>query len=179
MDVKKLLEAVEEKNLSIKDLKILNLVPNVVDDVVIGIPNGHVEAYLPKDMSGDRYKKWLKGRGGIFYRDLTRANSNRAHGKYVLLEGNGSRMISRLIDDDEIELFSVLKLIDGKIKDLPYMTIRTLEEDEKLTSTQRYIKENDEEYNSEIRITIPNNDISSEEPEDSEPDHGNVSLFED
>jgi len=179
MDVKKLLEAIEEKNLSIKDLQILKLVPNVVDDVVIGIPNGHVEAYLPKDMSGDRYKKWLKGRGGIFYRDLNRANSNRPHGKYVLLEGNGSRMISRLIDDDEIEFFSVLKLIDGKIKDLPYMIIRTLEEDDKLTSTQRYIKENDEELNSEMRITIPNNDIPSEEPEGSETDHGNVSLFED
>jgi len=167
-----MLDDVEEKNLSIKDLEISNIIPNVINGVIIGTrtATSNAEIYLPKDMTGERYKKWVQGKGGIFFKDVKRFMNNQPCGKYVLLEGNNQRIIARLIEDIEFDVFNTYKLIDGKIKDKPYMILRSLKEDDELTTT-RYIHEVEEPAIHEIIIET--------QPESEENEIISISLFED
>jgi len=174
MDLKKLLDAIEEKNLSIKDLQISDIVPNVIDNVVITVKEQRCEKHLPSNMSGEKFGFWKKGRGGVFYKDVIKFLMGKECGKYVLLEGEGEKSISRLIEDDEIEVFALLKLIDGKIKDKPYMVLRNINEGESLIKTERNIEQIIEE---ESRIIITTN-ISSNNHGDSDNLKG-IPLFED
>ena len=112
----------------------------------------------------------------ILYKDLKKSLTNEPHGNYVLLEGDGNIMIARLIEDEELEMFELLKLIDGKIKDKAYMRLRYIES-EKTLKSNRYIDKTDELMDSDPNIVINQIDISSE-PEDSD-NQGSVSLFED
>lgn len=175
MDLTKILEAVEEKNLSIKDVKIEELVPNVVDDIIIIIPNGECMLNLPSNMSADKVKKWKKGRGGMFYKDVKRNLRGESCGQYVVLEGDGKKTIARLIEEEELETFNLLNIIDGKIKDKAFMIVRNLMQDESLTKSNRYIEQIDNIEDQ--RIVVINTDISSD-AEDSD-NQGNVSLFDD
>jgi hypothetical protein len=173
MDISKLLEAVEEKNLSIKDLQITDIVPNVIDDVVVTIKEQRCEKYLPHNMPGEKFGFWKKGRGGIFYKDIVKSLAGKTAGKYVLLEGDGKKIIARLIEEHEAEIFYLLELIDGKIKDKPYMILRTIAEGEGLTKTERYI---DQVVEEEPRIIITTN-ISSNHEDNDNP--RGIPLFED
>lgn len=178
MDIEKILEAVEEKNLSIKDVKIEDLIPNEYEGIIIGYIEEEIILFLAKDITGERFKKWKKTRGGVLHHDLKNWKANKSHGKYVLLSENKDIVtIARLIEDNEVKVFDTLKLIDGKIKDKPYMLFRTVKKGEKLTKSDRYIQESDEEMDSDHKIIIPNH-ISSDE-EGSTESGRNVSLFED
>lgn len=165
-------EIIEEKNLHIKDIDVLELIPNVIDDVIIGNNNDHIEVFIPRDMTGDHYKKWINGKGGIFYKDINKAKLNKQHGKYILLEDDNKKIIARLIEDDELEFFNRIKLVDGKIKDKSYMIIRRMKIDENLTTTDRYIKENEEDIPSDVKIIIPQNLGASDD------NQGNSPLFD-
>lgn len=169
MDIKKILEAIGEKNLSIKDLDVLSIVPNAIEGVVITVIDGAPHAHLPKDMNGDRYKKWIRGRGGIFFKDVKKKIANKECGKYILLEGDGRRMIARIIEETELDLMKAL--IDGKIKDTSYTVLRTLGmEDSLVTSKCEPIYEEIEE-SPEILVEDQENSNDGEVI--------NVSLFED
>ena len=62
MDIEKILDAVEEKNLSIKDVKIEELVPNEIDGIIIGYIDNELQLHLANDITGERYRKWKNGR---------------------------------------------------------------------------------------------------------------------
>jgi len=178
MDIEKILDAVEEKNLSIKDVKIDELVPNEVDGIIIGLVDNELQLHLDKDCTGAAYVKWKNGRGGIFYKDLKNWFHNKNHGQYVLLSGEDDKItIARLIEEEEVTVFDTLKLIDGKIKDKPYMRFRTIKLGEKLVKSDRYIEESKEEMISEHNLILPNHIASGEASTDSSG--SNVSLFDD
>ena len=178
MDIAKILETVEEKNLSIKDVKIKDLIPNAIEDVIIAFINDEVQLHFGKDLSGERFKKWKNGRGGVFYQDVKNWKNKKNHGNYVILNGNGEdRTIARLIEEEEVETFDMLKLIDGKIKDKPYMKFRVIGEGEKLTKSDRYIEKSNEDMASEYKIILPNHIASNDEVNTDQ--EGNVSLFND
>jgi len=174
VEIQKILDTVQERNLSIKDLKMNEIIPNVIDEVVITISEKRCELSLPLDMTGEKYRKWKKGRGGIFYKDVLKVVENKSCGNYVLLEGNGDRFIARLIEDNEIEAFNVLKLIDGKIKDKAYMKLRNIKKEQSLNTSNRYIEQNDEVI--DPIIVIETNHIASNS-EGSDNQGKQVSLF--
>lgn len=178
MEIQKILEAVEEKNLSIKDIDIDKLVPNRIDGIIIAIVDDEMQLHLDKDVTGEGWRKWKNRQGGIFYKDLKNWFHKKEHGKYVLLSGdNDDIIIARLIDENETEVFNTLKLIGGKIKDKPYMVFKTIKKGENLNQTHRYIEEIEEDMTSEHNLILPNY-IASEE---AHTDSGllNKTLFED
>lgn len=172
----------EESNYAITDLSIEQLVPNVFNNYLVTIYEDRQLIVLPYKVPGPQFKTWRKGRGGQFSRDVL----NYAHkkfdevGKYILVQGEGQNFIARLISDDEKIKFEALKLIDGQIKDKPFMLLRKLNEGDSLTNTQSDVNEL---YESEV---IPNpEDITTESDEsvvddEEELDYrGNVALFTD
>lgn len=171
MNIQKILDAVEEKNLLIKDLNLEQIIPNCIEDVIVTKINEDVVLHIPSEMSREKYKIWKKGRGEVFVKDIKNKEKN-FH--YVILTGEGKRIIARLIEEDEIERFNDLKLIDGKINDKPYMKLKILQEGEKLIKTDRYIEKNDKMVK-EPKIIITNHKTSNEESDN----HGNISLFKD
>ena len=179
MNVEKILEAVEEKNLSIKDVDIVELIPNVIDDVIIIVlPDKTCMLDIPNSMTGDKVKKWKKSRGGVFFKDVKQFIKDEAHGNYVVLEGDGRKIVARLIEEDELEIFSHLNIIDGKIKDKAYMIVRNVTGEEKLSKNNRYIEQTDN-MDLDPKIVVINPDISSELDGDSENQQkGSVSLFD-
>ncbi len=128
--------------LSIKDLTMNDIIPNIVDDVIIKMNNYKIEKYLPSDMGGDRYRRWMNGKGGVFFKDAKDFSKQKLHGSYALVTyDDNSRAIIRLINDEENESFSILA--DGKIKDRQYIIMRTLSDTDELSSTMRVTKHED------------------------------------
>jgi len=167
-------QEVDDNNLSIKDLNINEIVPNVVENVIIHVFDNRCQLNLPSNMTGFDFKKWKNGRGGIFSKDLNDFLFGKNDNQYVLLKSEKERKIIRLINDNENKIFEQLNLIDGKIKDKNYMVIRTLYNEEPLTKNNRYIEQNTEETN------IPIINISLNSNEDSENrDKDSISLFGD
>jgi len=83
----------------------------------------------------------------------------------------------RLIEDEELTAFKSLRLVKGILKDKPYMVLKNLMPDEKLTGVGRYIKENSEhdEVEETININIP---VINSEDDDFESHTSSVSLFD-
>ncbi len=166
-----ILEAVDEINFSIKDLDIKDIVPNSIDGVLIAFIGEKCQIVLPDNVTGLSFKNWKNGKGGVFFNDVRNYFKNKKSGKYLLLE-NKEKHIIRLIEDEELELFNTLNLVHGKLKDKPYMNLRSIRNGEKLTS----IKSVKEEIKKESKIIITDNTpLASKDSED----QGNVSLFED
>lgn len=151
------MEISEDTNFAVKDLEIKNIIPNIIDDVIINYSNVNHELYLPADMGSISWKNWLNGRGGIFAKDSNMYFKGKAIPKYVLLENSEEKIIARLIRDEEMEAFETLKLINGKIKDKFYMVLKKLQKDEKLTQSIRYIEEKEEDMDHDPKILITNN----------------------
>jgi len=172
----KVLAIVNEKKTSVTDLNLNQIVPNNIDNVILTISNNKCEMILPKSMSGNDFKRWKNNRGGIFSRDLINFTLNKPYGKYLLIEGNKEKAIIRLIEDDELDRFETLKLVDGVIKDKSYMILRHMNNQDSLIKTDIYIEQGIEE--AEVpKIIIP--DITSI-PEDSDnhiPSES-ISLFD-
>lgn len=171
MNNQKILDAIEEKNLIIKDLNLKQIIPNLIEGVIVTLVDEKLQLHMPSDMLEEKYQIWKKGRGGVFVKDIKNKEKN-FH--YVILSGEGIRIIARLIEEDEIERFNDLKLIDGKINNKPYMKLKIVREGEKMIKTSRYIEKNDKMVQ-EPKIIITNHIASNEDSDN----HGNISLFKD
>lgn len=137
----------EEKilNYTLRNLEISEICPNVIDNVIVSLGDDKKAVKsLPPSMNNEAFKKWVKGKGGIFAKDINRFYNNKISGRYILLEGEGERTILRIIEDEELLSFEQNKLVDGRIKDMPYMILKNLDNDESLSTTSRYIIERDD-----------------------------------
>jgi hypothetical protein len=165
-----------EQNLSVLDLKITDIVPNNINNVILTVASNKCILHLPKTMLGNDYKRWKNSNGGVFYKDLRNFCSNKPCGKYVLLENNNQKLIVRLIENQEIDAFKNLNLINGKIKDKPYMTLKQVRAGEALTKTDRYIEYIDD-YDV-LKIVMPDNISSTTEDSDGHFVRDSISLFD-
>lgn len=166
------------RNLIIKDLKMEEMLPQYVNGVAIVIDGqGYHNMVLPVGMDKAKFKTFRKSPGGIFAKDSLRYSKKKEYGKYLLIEGNGERKLIRLIEDGELTVFKSLRLIHGMIKDRPFMLLKNLGDNEKITGTYEYINENSdhEEVEDEIIIETPNNGLE----DDYETNTYSVSLFDD
>lgn len=171
---KKINQLTEDIKDSVKDVKIEELIPNVIDDFIVTIFEDHHTIVLPLNITGTQFRAWYKAKGGVFSKDVLNFSLNKPHGKYVLIKSKGVNYVARVITEEEELQFKTLKLVDGQIKDRPYMILKKLEEGEKLSSTQRYINEKDMEH--EENAYIP---ASHESSQDDDVEHhvGSISLF--
>ena len=138
--MKKKPENLENDDFNVKDLSIEELIPNVFDNCIITVFEGHHTLDMPMTMTGMAFTNWMKTKAGIFSKDVFRYTHNKLQGKYVLYEGHDKKFIARLINEDELLIFESLKLIDGYFKDVPYMILKNLKNDESLTNAKRYIE---------------------------------------
>lgn len=166
----------EVSNLSIKDLNIEDIIPQSFRQGIINVLDGNHVLFLNETIDGEKFKTFRKSKAGRFNEDVLNFTRNKSHGKYLLIENKSKKEIVRLIDDEEILLYQTLKLINGIIKDKPYMTLRKLEASDKLTNSKRYIKEkNDDLHILSDSELIPS--LSPELEEDHESHVTSVSLF--
>lgn len=166
----------EDSNLSVKDLSMEQIIPQSFKQGVINLIDGKHTLFLAENIDGDKFKTFRKSKAGRFNEDVLNFSRDKDHGKYLLIENKEKREIVRLIEDDEILLYQTLKLINGIIKDKPYMSIRELGPSDKLTNSKRYIKEK----NDEIPITSESEFIPPPSPtleDDHEVHATSVSLF--
>ena len=171
---KKILTPLEDFHETVKDISIDKLIPNVIDNFIITIFEDHHTIVLPLNITGSQFKTWNRGRGGVFSKDVLKYSLKKPHGKYILIKSKSLNCIARVISEEEEFQFKTMKLIDGQIKDRTYMIVKKIENEEKLTNTQRYINENDIEHEDNIYVsTLP---VTSQ---DDDVDHhvGSISLF--
>ena len=129
-------------NYNLRNLDINEICPNIIDGVVLSIEENKRRMDLPLNMSSEGFHKWIKGRGGVFSKDITSFLKGKMTGIYILMEGEGERTIIRLIDEEELPDFESKKLINGKVKDKAYMIFKSLKEGEPLISTySKYVEE--------------------------------------
>lgn len=181
-DIKSLKKKLTDKEtdidaINVKDLKMGELYPQSYNGTVITIMDGYHTLCLPDGMEKGKFKTFRKSAGGIFSKDLLNFSRNKEHGKYVLIEKKGERKIVRLIEDEELTTFKHLKLVKGILKDKPYMVLRTLSENDKLTSAERYIKENSEELATDEVMAV-NPQVTASDDDDHETNGTSVSLFD-
>jgi hypothetical protein len=160
-------------------MKMEELLPSNIDGVFVSISDsGKRQTLLPINMTGESYNKWKKGRGGIFHHDVFLWTNKKEHGKYLFMESGEEQIIIRLIDDNELDDFGSRKLIQGKIKDKPYMIFKNLCKVEELKGSNGYIDEIEpeelfeEEDMEQIILNIPLE-------EDEDHSSKSMSLFDD
>ena len=180
-DIKKLKTSLDDlhelKTIGIKDLDLGSLVPQAFEYVVVGHKDEKHTLFLDSHVTGEDLKKFRKTRGGVFNRDYLSYLRGKPHGKYVLItehSDHDEKMIVRLIEDEELHIFEDYKLVDGIIKDKPYMVLKILENGKKLTSYE-YIEKENRFHEDADNIT----EIDEELEETSEDDGpSSVSLFD-
>lgn len=133
---------------NVSDIDISKLIPNSYNNVVVNLDeDSHQILYLPEDMGKISFDNWLnKSRGGIFSKDVKDYSLNKKYAKYLKLQNDETYIIARVIEDEELEHFSNLGLIDGKIVDKAYMKFKTLSNNKNMSSTDRYIEEKKYNY---------------------------------
>jgi len=169
----------EDYNYTIKDLSIEEIVPNNIDNYLVSIYENHHLIVLPNSVMGEQFKNWKKSRGGQFSKDVLYYTLKKFEqvAKYVLIKGNGKYFIARIIAEEEKLDFEALKLIDGQIKDISYMILRHLNEDDTLTNTKLSMFNTEEELKIlEFYPSITNIPIHDEELD---YHGGSISLFSD
>jgi hypothetical protein len=180
-DNSSLINNLEESNFNIKDIEISELIPSVIDNVIVYVDDNLISKEviqdLPYNMGGISFRNWRNGIGGVFTRDVRLYLLNKPYGKYAIISNKDERIIIRLIDDEELRTFSTLNLLDGKIKDKAYMIFKRLKENEKPSASKRYIEENIHTMTEEkIPLSISN----ETHDEDGEKYSGtSISLFSD
>lgn len=162
-------------NDSVTDIDIKYLIPNVIDDFIISIYEGHHTLFIPMNTTGTQFKVWRKKIGGVFSKDVLNYSYKKTHGKYVLIKSETLNCIARIISEDEELKFKTMKLIDGKIKDRSYMILKKIDNSEKISNIQRYINEKDME--SDESLYIPNVIKKTIQDDDFEHHSGSISLF--
>jgi len=179
-DIKNLKTKLSEKEdlseLKIKDLDMSDLLPQSLNGVIILEHEGRHCLDMPFMMDGAKFKTWRKSKGGLFNLDAIKYLRGHEYGKYLLIEGSGKRKIVRLIEDEELLMFKTLKLLNGMVKDKPFMLVKNLAPGEKLTTSERYIKKNSEHEEVEDEMKIQPTVIKPEA--DHESNTTSVSLFD-
>lgn len=171
-------EIIELSNENVTDISIDQLIPNVIDKFIVHIFEGHHTVIIPMTYTGINFANWRKGRGGIFSKDVLNYTLKKPYGKYAILKTVDLHYVIRLIEDEELDLFDRLKLIDGKIKDKSYMIFKKLDENLKLSSSQESVNNIDSIYDEESythRISI----TKIETEDDYDTHKGSISLFND
>lgn len=149
------------------DVGIEELIPNVIDNYIVMINDNKHTIILPMYTSTMQLKMWYKNKGGIFSKDVYNYSKGREHGKYALLKTDEENTnIIRLIDENEKSKFKSLKLIDGIVKDIPYMILKTVKNSERLCGMEDFINDGNvymEELEqieiNELNIPIDDNEI--------------------
>jgi hypothetical protein len=161
----------------VKDLEIADLLPIHIEEVTILLKGGRREITLSDTMNGERFTNWKKRKGGAFYKDVFEYSRGREHGKYVEITGPDIDYIARLIEDEELENFTVRRLVHGKIKDKPFMILENRSDIEESDEEDGYIEETgpeDPENEVPIMLGTPNIPI-----EDDDSNSGkSISLFD-
>lgn len=154
----------EHDDVIVKELTIDQIVPNIIDNLLIAIIDGHHTLVLPSNVSGDIFAIWKKNKGGIFSKDVLRYSLNLEHGKYIHIKNHELNCIARIIADDEIDYFEPAKLIDGKIQDTHYMILKMLNNGQKLSGITKNISEKDIVLDEDetININTHNNTLDDE-----------------
>jgi hypothetical protein len=168
-------ENVEEINYNIRDLEITDIVPNIIDNFMVTILDGHHTLLLPSTTTGLQLNAWSREKGGVFSKDVLKHSLGQKCGQYVLIGGNDLNCIARLITEEELFSFETLKLVDGKIKDIPYMILRNLKEGDTLINTKKISVEKD--FYSEVDSIILSAPKVISHDEDPDYHVGSVSLF--
>ena len=166
------MENLESDNFNVRDLSIEELIPNTFENCVVTIFEDHHTLDMPQSMTGMVFSNWMKTKAGIFSKDVHRFTNKKPHGKYVLYEGYGKKFVARLINEDELLLFESLKLVDGRLKDVPYMILKELGEEEVFTNVKRYIEVISEDIQDDA-IIVQNHGSDDEETNT----YSSVSLF--
>jgi len=176
-----------EPKYTIKDVKLDEILPNIIDGVAIYNddnnkgPNFKSAIILPCNMNREMFINWLKGKGGILYQDLKDYNIKGIKHKYAMINKDTERTLVRLIEKDEYEEFNILGLINGKIKDVSYMIIKNLGEDEDIKSYKKeYINiQESDSFNEKIIVINTSNEIDNNDNNDYEANMNSISLFAD
>jgi hypothetical protein len=167
---------------TLTDLSVGQLLPTVIDDVMVSIYEGYHTIFPPMTMGRFDYNNtWKKGVGGVFNKDVLDFSRNKETGKYLHVQSPTVNCIIRLITEEETERFTLLGLVHGHIKDASYMVLRNLESPDSLLT-------NIEDFRSDS--VVPHEDIIFYEEanaegfglpvsmsEDFEPHVGSLSLF--
>jgi hypothetical protein len=170
----KIQESPELINDTVTDIKIELLIPNVIDNIIVTIFENHHTLALPMHINGQVFRVWNKSKGGVFSKDVLNFSLNKPCGKYILIKGTTLNCVARIVTEEEELQFKTLKLVDGQIKDRPYMILKNLQPGEKISSTQRYINEKDMEPEDNIFVTPP---LVISQDDDVDHHVGSVSLF--
>ena len=145
-------ETIETNNVTIRNLTMEEIIPNLVESVFININDDKIELVLPGNMCGIEFKKWKIGRGGLFLKDIYESLKKDKFNNYVLVEEDDKKKIIRLFEDNEYEIYKTRNIIDGKIKDKWFTIIKIVNSDESLTKNNRYIKQM-EDLSNKIIVT--------------------------
>ena len=172
MELKNLTSEIE----NVKDLTIPDILPIYIEEITIMLIEGRREITLSDTMNGERFTNWKKRKGGAFYKDVFEFSRGRDHGKYVEITGPNLDYVVRLIEDEELEDFTVRRLVHGKIKDKPFMILENRSEIKESDEEDGYIKETEDLTEEDQPIVLGTPNIP---PEDDEANSGrSISLFE-
>ena len=124
---------------TLTDLSVGQLLPTVIDEVMVSIYEGYHTIFPPMSMGKFGYNTWKKGVGGVFNKDVLNYSRNKETGKYLHVQSPTVNAIIRLISEEETERFTLLGLVHGHIKDSLYMVLRNLEsQDSPLTNVEDF-----------------------------------------
>jgi len=164
---------------SAEDINIKELIPNVIDNFVVTIVDDHHTVILPPNINGQQFTVWNKGRGGVFSRDVLKYSRGQKPGKYVVIKEGNRKFIARVINEEEMFQFKTLKLANGQVKDITYMFLKEINDDEKYTSTRLNFNDKEDSIITEHEeyTAVINENSTQEEEFDNKP--GSISLFSD
>lgn len=175
---------IDNKNYVINDLEIKDIIPNVIDNFMVTIIDGHQTIIIPSSVGGMQFKAWYRDRGGVFSKDVLQYALYKYKedktlltplAKYVHIKGNDTNIIARLISEEELFSFNTLKLVDGQIKDYSYMILKHLDDEESLTDNKKLIS--DKDIYTDIEPDILSIPVDNSVEEDPEYHTGSISLF--
>lgn len=126
----------------VTDLRIEDIVPNAIDNIVVSIVDGQQNIFLPPTVTKDSYKFWKKNRGGVFAKDVRLHTFGKQCGSYLAIKFEDKSYIIRLISDDELYNFQIYDLVDGVIKDKPFMVLKQLIKSDEYRSSRIDIDDN-------------------------------------
>ena len=165
---------------TLTDLSVGQLLPTVIDEVMVSIYEGYHTIFPPMTMGRFDYNNtWKKGVGGVFNKDVLDFSRGKETGKYLHVQSPSVNSIIRLITEDETERFTLLGLVHGQIKDSLYMVLRNLgSQDSPLTNVEDFRSDSVVPHEDILFYEEANREaIDYKVPEEFEPHVGSLSLF--
>jgi hypothetical protein len=126
-------EVEKEIHSRITDLSMAELLPQVMNNVIIGMIDGYHVQQLPDNMTGDRYKTFKKSRGGVFARDsltidATIGNTLQKHNDMPTKQVTKKQTLVLTIEELYRVIPSVKKLEGYNFKDLKELLVKLISE---------------------------------------------------